>query len=97
VATAYDDAISLDKRRAERRQMFMPSGYEAMREGEHGEGDLLGFREAYQERVYLEAKRAHEEEDDEGVSAELLKTLSLEEKNALRKLLVERLGRGGEE
>ncbi|KAF2833033.1 hypothetical protein CC86DRAFT_399688 [Ophiobolus disseminans] len=60
---------------------------------EQEEGKLLGFQMAYMERVCAEVKRrADEKEDKQGeISLEMLETLSIEEKKALREHLVARL------
>jgi len=57
-----------------------------------GEEKLLGYKMALMERVCAEVKP---EEDEEGITGEMLATLSKEEKKAIRKLLVGRMERKG--
>jgi len=107
LATAYDDATSLEKRQEERRNMFMPEGIQASKTGAESDqsaayptggqedGKLLGFQMAYMERVCAEVKRRTKEEEEKGsISLEMLDTLSLDEKKALREHLVARLQNG---
>ncbi|KAF1841065.1 uncharacterized protein K460DRAFT_359601 [Cucurbitaria berberidis CBS 394.84] len=56
-----------------------------------GEGRLLGYQMAVMERVCAEVQRRDEDEEDDEISREMLATLSLAEKRALREHLVGRL------
>jgi hypothetical protein len=61
--------------------------------GYQEERKLLGFQMAYMERVCIEVMRRTDEdkEEDGAITAELLDTLSLEEKKYLKRHLVARL------
>ncbi|KAI4606653.1 hypothetical protein J4E83_010025 [Alternaria metachromatica] len=105
---AYDDATDLEKRQEERRNLFLrEKKMEALKtdvvgdmsaaasrgdKGVEGEGEekLLGYKMALMERVCAEVKPDGEEE---AITAEMLATLSKEEKKAIRKLLVGRMER----
>ncbi|KAJ4367584.1 hypothetical protein N0V83_007168 [Neocucurbitaria cava] len=72
--------------------------------GGGGQGRLLGFHMALHERICAEVKRRgeedeKEEEEEEGgeITSEMLATLSLEERTALKKHLKGRLGGGKKE
>lgn len=61
-----------------------------------GEGHLLGFQAAYWERIYAEVKGGNDEKEkkaaaEDEITAEMLDTLSKEEKLELRQHLVRRL------
>jgi hypothetical protein len=98
----FADATDLAKKQEERRSLLMGSkGMEALKTGRVEDGSaayagaveeerLLGFKMALMERVRAEVKK---EEPDVEISAEMLATLSLEEKSALRAHLVSRLER----
>jgi hypothetical protein len=58
--------------------------------GKEGEEKLLGFKMALMERECAEVRRG---EGEEVFTKEMLATLSVQEKEALRKVLVERLER----
>jgi hypothetical protein len=74
LSKAYDDATDLGMKQEERRNLFMPTGVQAMRTGpdnisqdasaagRQGEGALLGFQMAYMERVCMETKRREAEQ-----------------------------------
>ena len=101
---AYDDATDLEKRQEERRNLFLKEkkmaalktdvvddmSAAASRGGIKGEEKLLGYKMALMERVCAEVKPDGEEE---AITAEMLATLSKEEKKAIRKLLVGRMER----
>ncbi|KAI4616459.1 uncharacterized protein J4E87_008725 [Alternaria ethzedia] len=106
---AYDDATDLEKRQEERRNLFLREkkmealktdktedmSAAASRDGVGAEGEenekLLGYKMALMERVCAEVKPDGDEE--EAITAEMLATLSKEEKKAIRKLLVGRMER----
>jgi hypothetical protein len=77
------------------------AAFTTAREGEGpSEGKLLGFQMAYMERVCAEIKRRADEKkqnDEEQITTEMLETLSLEEKTAIRTHLVNRLTRAAAE
>ncbi|KAH6860626.1 hypothetical protein BKA58DRAFT_472465 [Alternaria rosae] len=102
---AYDDATNLEKRQEERRNLVLKDKkMKALKTdcaedmslasrdsvGTHGEEKLLGYKMALMERTCAEVKP---DEDAEAITAEMLETLSKEEKKAIRKLLITRLGR----
>ncbi|CAG5157159.1 uncharacterized protein ALTATR162_LOCUS4951 [Alternaria atra] len=105
IEVVFADATNLEKRQEERRNLFLnEKGMTALRTpkiedmsaasrergGKDGEEKLLGFKMALMERECVEVKR---DEDEEAITVEMLATLSLEEKKALRKHLVRRLER----
>ncbi|KAI4947735.1 hypothetical protein J4E91_006557 [Alternaria rosae] len=102
---AYDDATNLEKRQEERRNLLLENKkMKALKTdsvedmslasrdsaGVDGEEKLLGYKMALMERTCAEVKP---DEDAEAITAEMLETLSKEEKKAIRKLLITRLGR----
>ncbi|KAH5158236.1 hypothetical protein HBH69_070900 [Parastagonospora nodorum] len=108
LAAEYAEATDLDKRQEERRNMFMPPGMTAMRTGVENpggdqsaafgqserEGKLLGFKQAYMERICAEMQiRMNEkaEEDGEEITKEMLAMLKKDEKKVLRQYLADRL------
>lgn len=105
----YTAATDLDKRQEERRNMFMPPGMTAMRtgvenpggdqsaafgQGGEREGKLLGFKQAYMERICAEVqiqKNKKEAQEDEEITKEMLAMLKKDEKKVLRQCLADRL------
>ncbi|KAF1830271.1 hypothetical protein BDW02DRAFT_650776 [Decorospora gaudefroyi] len=104
VSAAYAHATDLEARKEERRNLFLGrKGMAALKTGVLGDASagcveagekLFGFRMAFLERV-CSLVREHEMDEDgeeeEGITREMLRTLSLEEKKALRAHLVARL------
>jgi hypothetical protein len=105
VEKEYADATDLEKKKEERRNLFLGKrGMVALKTdkardasavnwGEvdgNGEGRLLGFKMALMERVCVEVER---DEEEVVITIEMLATLSLEEKKALRAHLIARLAR----
>jgi hypothetical protein len=101
---AFAAATDLEIQKEERRNLFLadkgmvalktdiPGDASASVAGQaEGEERLLGFKMAYMERVCAEVKREGESEGD--ITKEMLETLTLEEKKALRAHLVARLAR----
>jgi hypothetical protein len=102
---AYEDATNLEKRQEERRNLFLKEKkMEALKTDNAedvsaasrstvaagGEEKLLGFKMALMERECAEVKP---DEEQTAITAEMLATLTPEEKKALRKHLVTRLER----
>lgn len=102
---AFADATNLEKRQEERRNLFLNGkGMMALKTdkvrdmsaasrsqgGKEREEKLLGFKMALMERECAEVRRG---EGEEVFTKEMLATLSVQEKEALRKVLVERLER----
>ncbi|RMZ68860.1 90s preribosome ssu processome component krr1 [Pyrenophora seminiperda CCB06] len=102
----FADATSLEKRQEERRGLFLKEkGMVPLKTGREEdmsaatrgqpnamgerEDKLLGFTMALMERICAEVKR--KEGDEELISADMLATLSLEERKAIRAHLVRRL------
>jgi hypothetical protein len=101
---AFASATDLETRKEERRNLFLAEkGMVSLKtdvagdasasatDQAGGEERLLGFKMAYMERVCAEVKR--EEESEGGITREMLATLTLEERKALRAHLVARLAR----
>lgn len=109
IAAEHAVATDLDKRQEERRNMFMPPGMTAMRtgvenpggdqsaafgQGGEREGKLLGFKQAYMERICAEVqiqKNKNEAQEDEEITKEMLAMLKKDEKKVLRQYLADRL------
>jgi hypothetical protein len=102
---AYEDATNLEKRQEERRNLFLKEKkMEALKTDNAedvsaasrgtvaagGEAKLLGFKMALMERECAEVKP---DEEQTAITAEMLATLTPEEKKTLRKHLVTRLER----